>query len=361
MQFGDGVFDEGLLGDTPTNYTVDALLAAFGVEKTYQVDAVLGNVTQKPYQVTALIQNDSFATPYSVDAIVVRDRRSPIFQESIINAIYISCGRVCEQLAQDIADMGSRLQLPFASGEDLDLYWSKMLALRRRYLESDDDYRARLSARMLVMKSSGTISEIRALIDTVLGMENAAILTSYWPGELRITWRSYTAMKQAEANFERLSEALNEMVMAGITWSTSFPYHEYQVDSLILGPESTQYSVDGYVERPKEAIYRISAEIFEVRTTEYYLGYFLDTQRSTSQLVDAKIRADKPKEVRYDVYIEGPVDKSYQNDTRLVANKSEPDRVDTILTKDFRLPYSVDSKVMRNRRYPYLLSVVISE
>ena len=361
MQFDDGVFEEGLLGDTPKNYTVDALLEALGVEKTYSVDAVVGNIISKPYQVTALIQNDSFAKPYSVDAIIVRDRRSSIFQESIINAIYISCGRVCEQLAQDIADMGSRLQLPFASGDDLDLYWSKMLSLRRRYLESDDDFRARLSARMIVMKSSGTISEIRTLIDTVLGMENAASLKSYWPGELRIDWTSYTAMKQAEANFDQLTESLNEMVMAGITWSTSFPYFEYEVDALVAGLETTQYSLDYYLERSKSAIYRISAEIFNVHTADYRIGAYIDTGRSTSQLVDAKVRADKPKEVRYDVYVEGPVDKSYQNDATLVATKSEPDRVDTILTKDFRLPYSVDSKVMRNRRYPYLLSVVIAE
>lgn len=361
MQFGEGVFDEGLLGDTPAYYSVDAILEAFGVEKTYEVGAIVGNLSSKPYQVTALIQNESLAKPYRVDAIVVRDRRSSIFQESIINAIYISCGRVCEQLAQDIADMGSRLQLPFASGDDLDLYWSKMLSLRRRYQESDDDFRARLSARMIVMKSSGTLSEIRTLIDTVLGMENAASLRSYWPGELRIDWRSYTAMKLAEANFAQLTESLNEMVMAGIAWSTSFPYFEYQIDAMISGDKSSQYSLDYYLERSKSAIYRISAEIFDVHTTEYSLGAYLDSVSGTSQLVDAKVKADKPKEVRYDVYLEGPVDTSYQTDATLVAEKTEPDRVDTILTKDFHLPYSVDSKVMRNRRYPYLLSVVISE
>ena len=361
MLFDDGVFEDGLLGDTPEHYSVDALLEALDVEKSYSVGAVVGNIIPKPYHITALLQNDSLAHPYSVDAVIVRDRRSPIFQESIINAIYISCGKVCEQLAQDIVDMGSRLQLPFATGDDLDLYWSKMLGLRRRYLESDDDYRSRLAARMIVMKSSGTMSEIRTLIDTVLGMENAAYLTSYWPGELRIDWSSYVAMRMAESKIDQLTESLNEMVMAGITWSTSFPYLEYDIDALVFGVNSLQYSIDYCLEGAKSSIYRISAEVFDVGSVSQQIDAYLETGHTHSQSIDAKVKADKTKSVQYDLYLEGPVDNTYENDLILVSTKEKTDSVDSILTKDFHLPYSVDSKVMRNRRYPYLVSVVISE
>jgi len=361
MLFDDGVFEDGLLGDTPEHYSVDALLEALDVETPYSVDAVVGNIIPKPYHITALLQNDSLAHPYSVDAVIVRDRRSSIFQESIINAIYISCGKVCEQLAQDIVDMGSRLQLPFATGDDLDLYWSKMLGLRRRYLESDDDYRSRLAARMIVMKSSGTMSEIRALIDTVLGMENAAYLTSYWPGELRIDWSSYVAMRMAESKIDQLTESLNEMVMAGITWSTSFPYLEYEVDALVYGVNSHDYSVDYCLEGTKSSIYRLSVEVFNVGTISDMIGAYLETEHSFSQLVDTKVRADNTREVQYDLCLLGPVEKTYQLDLRLVAVKEKANSVDTILTKEFTMPYSVDSKLMRNRRYPYLLSVVVAE
>lgn len=42
-------------------------------------------------------------------------------------------------------------------------------------------------------------------------------------GELRITWNSYTAIREAEAKLTALTEILNDMVMAGITWTTGIP------------------------------------------------------------------------------------------------------------------------------------------
>lgn len=360
MEFDEGIFDESDLLENPTHYPIDALLDTTK-EKIDSVDAIIGNITRKPYLVSSTIINDHVIAQYLLDAVLILDKNGPRFKESIINAILISCGKACERLALDIANTGNRLKLAHCSGPDLDDYWATMLQLRRRYQESDLTYRYRLMARLAVMKSSGTMAEIRAAIDTILGMENAATLKSYWPGELRITWNSYTAIRAAEAKFDALTEALNDMVMAGITWTTSFPYKTYDVDVLLYGPKRNEVQVDALLEKPKEKLYRLVVDFFDVGTKPYELDGYVETIHDKSQLVATKLVAVPEKEVLVDGFFEDTHDKSYQNETRLVARKAKDDTVDLVMTKDFRLPYRVDGYLGRLRRYPYLVTAVIAE
>ena len=360
MEFDEGIFDESDLLENPTHYPIDAFFAT-DVERTESVDTILGNLGLKPYLVSSLLQNDHAITQYLIDAVLILDKNGPRFKESIINAILISCGKACERLAQDIANTGNRLKLAHCSGDDLDDYWANMLQLRRRYQETDLNYRYRLMARLAVMKSSGTVAEIRAAIDNLLGMENAATLTSYWPGELRITWNSYTAIRAAEAKFAALSEALNDMVMAGITWTTSFPYKTYDLDVLLYGPKRNEVQVDALLEKPKEKLYRLVVDFFDVGVKPYELDGFAETTHEKGQSLVAKLVAVPEKPVLVDGFLEAPHDESYFNDVTLVAHKPKNDSVDSILTKDFKLPYRMDGFLERSRRYPYLVSVVIAE
>jgi len=360
MEFDEGIFDESDLLENPTHYPIDALFAT-DVERTESIDAILGNLGLKPYLVSATLQNDHAITQYLIDAVLILDKNGPRFKESIINAILISCGKACERLAQDIANTGNRLKLAHCSGDDLDDYWANMLQLRRRYQETDLNYRYRLMARLAVMKSSGTVAEIRAAIDNLLGMENAATLMSYWPGELRITWNSYTAIRAAEAKFATLSEALNDMVMAGITWTTSFPYKPYDVDVLLYGPKRNEVQVDAFLEKPKEKLYNLVVDFFDVGVKPYELDGYAETIHDKSQLVDTKLVAAPEKAVLVDGFFEAPHEKTYDNDATLVSRKTKNDAVDLVLTKDFGLPYRVDSYLERLRRYPYLVTAVIAE
>jgi len=360
MEFDNDIFDESDLLENPKHYPIDALIET-NVERTESVDAILGNIGLKPYLVSGTLVNDHAIAQYLLDAVLILDKNGPRFKESIINAILISCGKACERLAQDIANTGNRLKLAHCSGADLDDYWAKMLQLRRRYQETDITYRYRLMARLAVMKSSGTMAEIRAAIDTILGMENAATLTSYWPGELRITWNSYTAIRAAEAKLAALTEALNDMVMAGITWTTSFPYKTYDLDVLLYGPKRNEVQVDTILEKPKEKLYRLVVDFFDVGTKSYELDGYAETTHEKSQSLVAKLVAVPEKPVLVDGFLETVHDKSYDNDVTLVAHKTKNDSVDSVLTKDFRLPYMVDGLFERKRRYPYLVSVVIAE
>jgi len=360
MEFDEGIFDESDLLENPTHYPIDALLDTTK-EKIDSVDAIIGNITRKSYLVSSTIINDHVTAQYLIDAVLILDKNGPRFKESIINAILISCGKACERLAQDIANTGNRLKLAHCSGPDLDDYWATMLQLRRRYQETDLTYRYRLMARLAVMKSSGTMAEIRAAIDAILGMENAATLRSYWPGELRITWNSYTAIREAEAKFEALTEALNDMVMAGITWTTSFPYKPYDVDVLLYGPKRNEVQVDAFLEKPKEKLYNLVVDFFDVGVKPYELDGYAETIHDKSQLVDTKLVAAPEKAVLVDGFFEAPHEKTYDNDATLVSRKTKNDAVDLVLTKDFGLPYRVDSYLERLRRYPYLVTAVIAE
>jgi len=360
MQFDEGTFDESETPKSSGHYTLDAILELIQ-NQTYSVDTIVGNNHETNYFLSVLLNSDKRPFSYLVDALLVLDKSSLKFKESIINAIYISCGKACEDLSLAISEMGLRLQLPYASEDDLDLYWAKVLSLRRRYLETDEDYRSRLKARVALMKSSGTIPELTALLNTILGMQNAATLRSYWPGEIRVDWNSFSAMKAAEANFDRISEALNESVVAGVTWSTSFPYISYLVDTAISGQKSTSYQVDSSVSKEKGTFYNIVVDLFETASKSYDIDSCIEEAHALTQKLDTKILSEKSKTQLIDACLETPHVKEYLLDVRMRQTKNKAEYVDSVITKHVLLPYRVDGLIERSKRGFYLLTVVISE
>ncbi len=174
MIFDSGVFDEEAIEDLLQYYTLDSILEAIAKPASYQIGTNLGNVHAAPYHITTSILRP-FAS-YSLDCILIMDKNDPRFVESIINAVLWSYARASEELSQAISMMGLRLQLPYAVPEDLDLYWSRILRLKRRYGESDEDFRERLATRLAIMKSSGTKSECEAILDHILGLPGGSRL-----------------------------------------------------------------------------------------------------------------------------------------------------------------------------------------
>ena len=329
MIFDEGTFDQDLVEDFLQHYTLDTILEAIKKPVSYQIDAFVGNAHELTYLLDVNICQPF--TTYQLDAVLILDRNNPKFQESIINAIIWSCGRATAKLSEAISTMGLRLQLPYATTDDLDLYWAKILGMKRRYNEPDEDFRKRLTTRLAIMKSSGTKPECEAILNNILGMPNAVNLQTYWPAEVRVNWNSFWAMKTAEANYTVVKEALDEMIVAGVSWSTSFPYKSYDLDVNLIGQHSWPYSVDANLSHSKDCTYLLRTDIFDSGESSYDLDGCLETSHSLLERLDVLVRADKGKTQLLDANISESHPKSYQNDAVLVQNRSQNDEVDAIL------------------------------
>ena len=354
MIFDVGLFDSELVEDFLQHYTLDAILEEIGKPVSYQLDTLIGDALSAYYLLDVNIYKPF--TTYQLDTILVLDRNNPKFQESIINAIVWSCGRATEKLSEAISLMGLRLLLPYATSDDLDLYWSKILGMKRRYGESTEDFRKRLSTRLAIMKSSGTKPECEAILNSLLGMTNAVNLKTYWPAEVRVEWNSFWAMKNAEANFSVISETLDEMLAAGVTWSTSFPYKQYNLDVFLVGKHSAYYSIDAGISKEKYCSYLLRTDIFDMGSTNYDLDINLETVHGATERLDALVRADKTKVVHVDAHIEEPHDESYLVDSILKQKKTKSYEVDSISEAMRSGVYRIDGVAECGHRCPYLLA-----
>jgi hypothetical protein len=355
MLFDTGEFDEDLIEDYLFHYTLDTIIEELNKPKSYQLDAFFGNIIQKPYFLDVIIRK-----PYNIylmDAVLVMDRQDPRFLESIINAILISHARVLEELSSAIALMGLRLQLPYANDSDMDLYWAKVIALKRRYQESDEDYRHRLLTRLSIMKSSGTKAECESILNTQLGMRDAVDLQTYWPGLVRVVWTSYAAMRQAEANRELIEETLDSMLAAGISYSMSFPYKIYTIDVNLIGKHPEPYDLDATVSVDKKFYYTLRADIFGRNSANDDVDVNLETTHSAIARYDTRIGANPSKSMLLDVKISEGHWKAYSMDGLLKARCSAYDSFDAIAQKSVPKPYNLDGLLEKARRGYYQLAV----
>ncbi len=327
MIFDSGTFDQDLIEDFLQHYTLDTILMEVNKPASYQVFAFLGNI-----QSTSMLIDTRIFKPYSsylLDCMLILGKNDPRFQESIINALIWSFGRAFEDLSESISMMGLRLQLPYAVPDDLDLYWSRILGLKRRYSESDEAFRERLATRLATMKSSGTRPECEAILDHILGLPGASRLETYWPGDVRVCWNSYTAMRAAQDNYAAIKEALDAMIAAGCSWSTAFPWISMQIASYITGKHSLSCSIDAGISREKYQMMLLRTELFDAgaisesisanlekthlasckiasRLIARYsmaqsIASNIETWRSASEPLDAHLHQVKSKSASYDM------------------------------------------------------------
>lgn len=347
MIFDQGIFDADLLDGEHFQhyYSVDAIVQAISVPASYELD-------------TTLVQSSYHR--YHVDALIAMERSDTRFRESIINAIIHSYARACEELSEAISLMGLRLQLPYATSDDLDQYWSRILGLRRRYQESDEDFRARLATRLSIMKASGTKSECEDILDNILDMKNASEIRTYWPAEVRVNWRSFQAMIRAEERYAAVREALDSMLATGVSWSTSFPYRVYHVDANLMGRHSTSYPLDLGISRQKLSLYLVRADIFDTRSTATNLDALIETLHQTSDNLDLLLKATRSSIVQLDVNISETHDRFYQLDGILGQRKDAIYETDALAEIQREMFYKVDAFAQRSRSGAYLVTVDVS-
>ena len=358
MIFDEGTFDQDPIEDNLRYYTLDAILEEIAKPVSYQLDVQFGGTGSHSYLLDAAIYEPK--TSYLIDAVLVQDRNNPKFQETIINAIIWSCGRATETLSETISLMGLRLQLPYATTSDLNLYWSKILNLKRRYNEPDEDFRRRLITRLSIMKSSGTKPECEVILNNILGMVNAVDLKTYWPAEVRVNWNSYRAMKTAEANYAVIKEALDEMLAAGVSWSTSFPYKSYDLDVNLLGKHSNLYNIDAAVSKEKYCTYLLRTDIFDQNSASQDMDAYLETPHFTSQRLDALVRADKSESEFLDANISQDLPASYEMDAVLTQKRIKTEEMDATLMATKTIDYyRTDMLAEISRKGFYMLTTTL--
>lgn len=328
MIFDSGVFDQDLIEDYLTHFTLDTILEEIQKPVSFQVGAFLGNIHNKSLQVDARIYK--LFKSFSVDTVLVLGKDDPRFQESIINAVLWSYGRATEDLSEAISIMGLRLQLPYATSDDLDLYWATMLGLKRRYNESDEEFRTRLSTRLAIMKGSGTKPECEAILNHALGMRDAVDLQPYWPGDVRVVWKSYAAMRQAQTKYALVQELLNTMLAAGISWSTAFPYFEQSVDVLVSGKHSWPFQADTGISKRKEALQLVRTDFFDQGEASQEADVNLETQHLARLQVQTHLIARNSKTIQVSTMAEARVLKSVQADAVLKQSRSKAQLFDAI-------------------------------
>lgn len=340
MIFDSGIFDQDLIEDYLTHFTLDAILEEIQKPATFQVDGFFGETHTKSFQVDTHIYQ--FFKSFFADTVLVFGRDDPRLQESIINAILWSYGRAVEDLSEAISLMGLRLQLPYAASGDLDLYWATMLGLKRRYNESNEDFRTRLSTRLAIMKSSGTKPESEAILNHALGMRDAVDLQPYWPGDVRVVWKSYAAMRQAQAKYAMVQELLNTMLAAGISWSTAFPYFEQPIDALFSGKHSWPIQVDAGISKEKEALLLVRTEFYNQGEAPQDIDVNLEIPHAAIQRLQSHLIAKNSKSISVEAMIEARIPKDMQADVVLKQTRSKAQLMDAIAEATKQDAYKVD-------------------
>lgn len=348
MIFDSGVFDQDLIEDYLTHFTLDAILQEIQKPASFQVGAFFGDTHTQSLQVDARIFKPTAS--FLVDTVFILAKDDPRFQESIINAILWSYGRTIEDLSEAISIMGLRLQLPYATSDDLDLYWATMLGLKRRYNESDEDFRTRLSTRLAIMKSSGTKPECEAILNHALGMRDAVDLQTYWPGDVRVVWKSYAAMRQAQAKYAMVQELLNTMLAAGVSWSTAFPYIEQSVDVFLSGKHSWPFQVDTGLSKEKEALQLVRTEFFNQGQASQDVDANLETWNTASLQVQTLLIARNSMLIQADAMAEARVPKDMLVDSMLRQDRAKAQQVDAIAEAAKQDAYQVDYLSEATRR-----------
>lgn len=230
---------------------------------TYGEDLLLKFVGEKTYSMSARI---GLETPsYQMDAIIVLDQSDPRLSSSFVNTFFWTYADQYRRIDEDIQLMVCRLKLDYANTEDLDDHWGQILGVRRRSGESDETYRARLNIHIRIITSSGTPSNIKTVIDRIVGITGATVVESFYPATVRLSWSGMDIPKIAQTKSALITEAMDRAVASGISWSVSYPYAEYYMDGQFMGTELITYDMDTAISGRHGYMYHMTVGLWETR------------------------------------------------------------------------------------------------
>lgn len=276
-------------------------LAAIVKYKTYSLDAILANLPRVTYDQDALLKSNVTVTyrasarvgvptpSYQADAIIVLDPEDPRLSDSFINGLMWAYANEWRKAARAIELLDLRMKLDYASTDDLDDYWGVMLGLRRKSAETDTDYRTRLAIRITAITSSGTKANCQAVIDRITGTPGGSNLETFAPAEVVLSWTSPDAIVAALAKSSMITEAMDQLVAAGVSWSTSYPLASYQMDGITGGPEISTYEMDGAISKLRGFVYHMSGGMWDMGGTHYHADGLLYDSGYANYQADLKL------------------------------------------------------------------------
>ena len=356
MLFDSGTFDVDGFDDIPLFWTLDTILSLTNTE-TFSLDAHILSQRSAPFRLDLRIGSPSWQ--FALDMILVLQRDSPRFQESIINAMFWSYGRAIEKLSESIDIMGASLKLPDAPVEDLDLYWSKMLGIKRRSGEPDEDFRMRLATRLSILSSSGTKAEIEAIINRILEMDNATRIDTY-PGEITVNWTSIVAAKLAKAKYNAVKEALDLATMAGVNWYTSFPYQDWDMDINLAGPHFSKFALDVAISRRYTAIFSLGTNLLNTHVSYWSTDSNIQGPNNTSWLTDMRLIAANSETFVLDGILKAGQSQDWNMDQVLVGRPSRNQLLDMVAVATHFNVYKVDMLASKSKRGFFMVDMELA-
>lgn len=196
---------------------------------THQIDCFIGRPIFLFYLSTTLVLDEEDLQKYA----------------TVIDATKWAWAEQAEIFLINIELAHLRWNLETAEGEILDEIWGRLMQLPRKFGEVDGDFKIRIRTRIAILTGSGTKSACESIIDRILNVRNSCHIDTYYPAEMRIEWNGYHNMRRAHENFAILSKLLDQMVPAGVTWTTSFPWEEFLLDSTTVGTIREQFDIKG--------------------------------------------------------------------------------------------------------------------
>lgn len=259
-------FDLGAAVIRSSSWQMDARAVACP-RVQYQIDLLIRGQYRKFYQMSARI---GLPTPtYSMDAVIVHDAADPRLTESLINCFFWAYANQHDQADQAIQSVVHRLKLDYAASEDLDDHWGRILGLRRRGGETDETYRTRLATYIRKITSYGTAANVQAVIDRIVGITGASTIETLSPATVRLGWTDTETAKIAVTKSAQIDEAMDDVLAAGVTWSTAYPYAEYRMDWFRWLPRTVTYEASAAVAKRRGYVYLAATGIWEGGSETY--------------------------------------------------------------------------------------------
>jgi hypothetical protein len=193
---------------------------------------------------------------------VVLDSNDPRLSDSYVDALLWGFANEWNKASASIQLLDIRMKLDFATSEDLDNLWGILLGIGRRSGESDALYRTRLNTYIRIITSSGTKANCEAVLDRITGLQGSSNLKSYYPATVVLNWTSPSAVEAAIPVQALVTEAMDQMLAAGISWSTSYPRATYSMDLAKAYLEIATYDIGGATTKQRGRIYYASSSVW---------------------------------------------------------------------------------------------------
>ncbi len=269
----------------------------------YDADLLIRGQYHKFYRMSARIGIPS--PTYQMSAALVLDAADPRLTESFINSFFWAYANQWDQIDAAIKGVVHRLKLDYAAPADLDDHWGRVLGLRRRGGESDADYRTRLAIYIRKITSCGTAPNILAIVDRIIGVDGGSTIETFHPATVRVGWVDTETAKIAYPKSAQIDAAMDEALAAGVTWSTAYPYAEYQMAWGRWLPVDVTYSASAAVARMRGYVYLAATGLWDSGSETYDADALIYTARTTTYRSTGRVVED--------------VDASYEMEARLVA------------------------------------------